>query len=145
MDEDGVTVIQIAWEDLGVLPDRSDWASRLEDLGLPGWIMNMTVLAVSDFLEPLPKKRSATRRGRWKRRQRELDRWSAHRWLFNDYPDEFNFSAVCRILGLDPKAARMKILMLRNEGFLMQRGGRGESVVQCATISPGQSGPEREE
>ena len=141
----GPLVVEIEWEELGIFPDSAGWGDRLEQLGLPGWVMNMTLLAIADFLEPVPTFTKDTALNRWKLRHAEENRWTAHRWIFNDYDDEFNFAAVCRILGVNPRVARMRILMLRSEGYSLPGYGRREPKGGCATIGPGQSSPEPEE
>jgi len=127
---------------MGIFPDERGWADKLEQVGLPKWVMNMTVLAINDFLEPLPEPTLESKQGRWRLRERDLDRWTAHRWLFNDYTDEFNFAAVCAVLGIDCRNARHRILMLRSVGFSVPRTGRRKRRTPCDTITPGQSGPE---
>lgn len=101
--------------------DHDSWVERLDDLGLPRWIMNMTLLAISDFLEPPVVVPPGPKQARWVAMGKLEDRWSAHRWIFNNYEDEFNFAAVCRIFGKDPRMIRNHLLILRNAGIRFPR------------------------
>lgn len=93
------------------------WADRMRDHGIPTLIIQMTLLAIADALAPpIICDQTSTRSQIRRSVDRAVDRWTACRWLFNDYEDEYNFASVCNAAGFDVRHARETIISMWMEG-----------------------------
>ena len=115
-----------AYELIWPAEDRESFVARLEEFDPsdpPYWLLNVTLMAVQDFLSPeveIPEGIPKWKKSRLVHRAR--DRLTAHYWIFSEFdPDEINLAAVCWILGLDVTDVRLRLLVARSEKARMLR------------------------